>query len=236
MVIFQGLYLFEILLLVFGSLLFCILLFALIYCLVQSKPIKRLLPFFIAAMVMIAFPGIKSFQYKDGMITVETNEDKLRQNPEDAQARADLRKGLEIVQGRPNSDPRSSLVIARANYALGNEQAALTSLRPALGSQAAGADALKLKQKIEDFQAINSLTSRIEQNPGDTPAKEQLAVRVTQVAHEPTANPEAIATLARAHAALGQKEQATANAQRALKINPNLAAAPQLKTITQLHQ
>ena len=236
MAIFQGLYLYQIVLLIFGSLLFSILLFALMYCIVQSKPIKRLLPFFVAAILMIAFPGIKSFQYKEGMITVEINEDKLRQNPEDPQARENLRKGLEIVQGRPNSDPSSALVIARAHYALGNEQAALASLQSALHSQAVGPDALKLKQKIEAFQTINTLTTRIEQNPGDFSAKEQLAARVAQVANEPTANPEAIATLARAHAALGQKGQATANAQKALKINPNLAAAPQLKTIMQLHQ
>lgn len=236
MAIFQGLYLYQIVLLIFGSLLFSILLFALIYCIVQSKPIKRLLPFFVAAILMIAFPGIKSFQYKEGMITVETNEDKLRQNPENAQAREDLRKGLEVVQGRPNSDPRASLVIARANYALGNEQAALASLQPALRSASVGPDAMKLKQKIEAFHEINSLTTNVEQNPGDASAKKQLADSVAQVAHEPTANPEAIAMLARAHAALGQKEQAAANAQKALKINPNLVAAPQLKTIIQLHQ
>lgn len=236
MAIFQGLYLYQMVLLIFGSLLFSILLFALIYCIVQSKPVKRLLPFFIAAILMIAFPGIKSFQYKEGMITIETNEDRLRQNPEDAQARENLRKGLEVVQRGPNSDPRSSLLIARGHYALGNEQAALASLQPALHSQSVGADALRLKQKIEAFQTINTLTTRIEQNPGDASAKEQLAAHVAQVANEPTANPEAIATLARAHAALGQKEPATANAQKALKINPNLVTAPQLKTIVQLHQ
>jgi tetratricopeptide (TPR) repeat protein len=236
MAIFQGLYLFEILLLVFGSLLFLVLLFALIYCFAQSKPIKRLLPFFVASIVMIAFPGIKSFQYKDGMISIETNESKLRLNADDPQARESLRKGLDVVQGRPNSDPRSSLVIARAHYALGNEQAALASLQPALRSQTAGAEALSLQKKIEALQTINSLTTKVEQNPGDASVKDQLASQLAQVAHEPIANPEAIARVARAQAALGQKEQAVANAQKALKINPNLIAAPQLRAIVQSHQ
>ncbi len=236
MAIFQGLYLYEIVLLIFGSVLFFALLFALIYCFVQTKPIKGLLPFFLVSIIMIAFPGIKSFQYKDGMISIETYERQLQRNPEDLQAREQLRKGLDAVQGRPNSDPNSSLVIARAHYALGNEQAALASLQPALRSQTTSTEASNLEKKIEAFQAIDSLTTRIEQNPADASAKEQLAHQVTQVEHEPTANPEAIARVARAQAALGQKEQAVANAQKALKINPKLAVAPQLRAIVQLHQ
>lgn len=236
MAIFQGLYLYEILLLVFGSVFFLALLFALIYCFVQTKPIKGLLPFFVASIIMIAFPGIKSFQYKDGMISLETYERQLQRNPEDPKAREQLRKGLDAVQARPNPDPKAWLTIARAQDALGNEQAALASLQPALRSQVAGSDALKLKQRIEGFQALGTLTAKIEQNPGDASAKEQLAHQVARVALEPTANPEAIARLARAHAALGQKEQAAANAERALKINPNLVAAPQLKAIVQPRQ
>jgi tetratricopeptide (TPR) repeat protein len=231
--IFQGLYPYEIMIMGLGALLFVVSLIALIIYLIQGKSIGGLVVFFLLSLGMLGYPRLKSVQYKDGIISMEFFEQQLQQHPEDLQARADLSRGLQAVQGRP-ADAKSSLIIAKAQWALGNEQAALASLQPAVREPSTNRDATALSQRIENVRQLEQLTAKAEQNR-TAADKAELERQLSQVIREPVVSPQTAATVARAHAVLGQNEQAAKSAQKALTINPNLAAAPQLKAILQPH-
>jgi len=234
MSILQGLYPYEIVIMGLGALLFVVMLIGLAAYLIKGKPVTGLVVFFVVSLAMLGYPGLKSLQYKDGVVSLEFNEQKLQQNPEDAQARAGLNRGLSIVDGRP-TDAKASLTIAKALWALGNEQAAVTSLQPALGSQATTQDATALNQRIQSVQKLEHLTTQAEQNPSSVD-KTELEQQLNQVIGQKVVSPKTAATVARAHAVLGQNEQAAQNAKKALAIDPKLAvAAPQLKAILEKH-
>lgn len=231
MSIFRGLYPFEILIMVLGAVLFVVMLIALIAYLIRGKSIAGLVVFFILSVGMLGFPALKAIQYKDGMVSLELNEQLLQQNPDDAQAREKLSKTLPAVEGRP-TDAKASLVIATAQWALGHEQAAVASLRPALSAPTPARDATALKERIENVQKLEQLTARAEQAPSAADRTE-LEQQLNQVKQKTIVSPQTAATVARAHAVLGQNEQAAQIAKKAVAINPNLAAMPQLKAILQ---
>jgi len=229
----QGLYPYEVVIMGLGALLFVVMLIALAAYLIKGKSVTGLVVFFVLSLGMLGFPGLKSLQYKDGLVTLEFNEQQLQQNPENMQAREGLSKGLQAVEDRP-ADAKASLTIAKAQWALGNEQAAVKSLQPALGSQTTTQDAIALKQRIESVQKLDDLTAQAEQNPSSVD-KAELEQQLNQVIRQPVVSPKTAATVARAHAALGQNEQAAQSAKKALAIDPNLVAAPKLKAILQKH-
>ncbi len=66
--VFDGLHLYEIVLLVLGVILFLVLLVALIIFLIQGRSIKSLLLFFVVSVLMIGFPSVTKFKFdKDGV-------------------------------------------------------------------------------------------------------------------------------------------------------------------------
>jgi hypothetical protein len=67
----QGLYPGEIVLLILGVVLFFLLAIAFFYQLIHQRSITALLGFFIVPIIMLGYPSITSFQYKDGVISVE---------------------------------------------------------------------------------------------------------------------------------------------------------------------
>lgn len=233
MSIFRGLFPYEILIMGLGALLFVVMLIALMAYLFRGKSVVGLVVFFVLSIGMLGFPALKAIQYKDGLLSLEFNEQQLQRNPEDAQAREGLKIGLKAVEGRP-ADAKASLAIAKAQWAMGNEQAAVASLRPAISSESTKKDAAVLKERIDTVQKLEELTTRAEQNPSaaDRAALEQ---QLNQVVRQPAVSPQTAATVARAHAALGQNELALQNAKKAVAINPNLATTPQLRVILQRH-
>jgi tetratricopeptide (TPR) repeat protein len=236
MSIFRGLYPFEILIMCLGALLFVVMLIALIAYLIRGKSVAGLVVFFVLSVGMLGFPALKAIQYKDGLVSLEFQVlPALERNPEDATARENLGKALKVVEGRP-ADAEASLTIAKAQWAMGNEQAAVAALRPALSASAPSTTnaAKAVNERIENVQKLEQLTARAEQNPSAVDRTE-LQRQLNQVTRQQVVSPQTAATVARAHAALGQNEQAAQNAKKALAINPNLVAAPQLKAILQRH-
>jgi hypothetical protein len=55
------------------------------------------------------------------------------------------------------------------------------------------------------------------------------------VSDKPLANPSALASVAEAHAAVGDTQKAAATASTALKINPNISTAGKLKVLANQH-
>jgi tetratricopeptide (TPR) repeat protein len=221
----QGLHLYEIVLMVLGVILFIRALF-----LMKSSP-KSGAAYFLISAIFIGWPSVKSIEF--GEITVELNNqtEELLKNPTDTVTRQAVVENLKKIEGRSTSDPHIITLIARAQFATGNEAAAETNLNQALKADPKLPEALALRQKIASIQKLDQLTEQVKSNPQNEAAKQELTQHLAQVAKEPIANPNALATVAQAQAAVGNKQEAAGNAAKALQISPNVKRASELKNL-----
>ncbi len=220
---FQGLYSYEIILLVLGVVLFVVS----IVLLLRGK--TGLVVYFLVSIIMIGYPSITSIQYKDGAITIEKDTQTLQQDPTNPQARQAVQQELAKFESRPITDPHIATVFARAQFAVGNETAASVNLQKALQADPKSADALQLKQKIDAIQQLDRLSTEVKGNPQNAAAKQELTERLAQATKVPVSNPAALVKLASAQAAMGNQQEALSIVEKAIKINPSDKAAIELK-------
>ena len=96
---FNGLYSYEIVMLVLGVLLFLVALVKL-----MKKASAGLVVFFLLAIAMIGYPSIQSIQYEKGVITVDKKVHDLEANPGNEALRASLQQDMGKIEGRANND------------------------------------------------------------------------------------------------------------------------------------
>ncbi len=202
MALFDGLYLYEVVLLVCGVLMFIGLLAGLLWMIFSNRHYKGLLLFFVLPITMIGFPSITSIQIQDGTIDIEKQTTALQGNPQDAQARATLQAQVAKLETRPFKDPATVTRLARAQFALGNEEKAESTLNTALAASPNLAGAVELKKKIELTKNLKAQTAAAEAQPGDAKAREELRSTYTKLSQLPLANPKAIALMSRAQTVL----------------------------------
>ena len=226
---FNGLYPYEILLMVLGCVLFLVLLFAFVGMMVKGKAYAGLLPFFVLSIVMIGYPSIQSFKYKDGEIEVDKQTQQLLKDPTNRQVRQSLETEVSVLSKRPAQRAETAVTLAKAQFALGKQQEAESNLQKALQASPGLPAAQALKQKIELTNKMRALTSHVEASPEDTAAKAELENTVTQVNKIGVANPETLTEMANAYKVLGKHDQALVTVDKALAINPTSPAATHVK-------
>jgi len=222
----DGLFLYELVMLVLGALLFLSLLLMLI---LGKSPSKAILYYGIAV-VMMGFPGIKSIQITEGMITINRDEETLQKDPTDKTARSDLQANVLRYQGRSFKDPNHLITVARGQIAMGDNTAAEANVTKALQLSPKFASAETLKARLDLDRQLSALTAQVEQNPGDGNAKSELQKTVIAASSQPIASPATIANVARAQLAIGDTAQAKTNVDKALLIDSNLATAKALQS------
>lgn len=220
---FDGFYFFEWILMGLGVILFIALVIGFFYQLTHKRSIAGLLAFFVLDVLMIGYPSVKSFQINNGVISVEKQTDAVLSNPSDTKARQDLQQQVEKLQNRQFSDPATLASISKAEYALGNDQAAKETLSKALQKNPELPAARDLQTKMDSVTQLTPLAAKVESNPADEQAKAQLSQVLNTVAQQRVANPSALLTIARAQAALGDHANAEKTTAIVQKINPKLA-------------
>lgn len=228
--ILDGLNLTEVVLLVLGIALFVVVLVGLGAAMMKGKPFVKLLPFSFVSLVMIAYPGIQSFKISATEVDIQTRSAALEKDPTDQAARVKLSSDLSALAGRQFSAPQVLTEIARGQLILNDKQAAVANLQKALQKNPTLPDAVALQKRIQAEDQLPALTAQVEQHPDDTAAKNALQQSVTDITKTGVANPVTLTTVAKAQAALGNNDQAVANVNRALQINPKLAEAVRLKS------
>lgn len=226
---FDGLYPYEIVMLALGVFLFLVLILAFVMLVMRGQPYGKLFMFFVLPIVMVGFPGVKSFEISRDLFKIEKYTRDLEKDPTDKSLRESLKQEVANVSDRPLADPRASTTIARAQLALGHEAAAVTRVEKALEKAPQLPAALELKKRIELNRDLSTLTSQVEQNPGDAGARTKLAATVGAVTQLPVASPKTMVTIARAQEVLGEQARARSYVDRALTIEPNLAPAIRLR-------
>ena len=227
--LFDGLYLYEIVLLVLGTIFFLVITSILIYLVLHRRSYKGLTVLFVFPIVTIGYPSIQSFEYKDGMLKVEKTTTALQTNPSDPALRQELSQAVGKVSARPISNPRDLAVVGEAQYALGNEDAANQNAKKALEQDPSSSAARALQHKIEIVNSLNRLSSAVQANPADLDSRRQLKERLAEASQLPIANPVALTTVAQAQSAAGDHQKALATVDTALKINPSLSNAVRVR-------
>jgi len=218
----QGLYSYEIVILVLGAAFFLILLGGFVTSLVKGKPYIGLLPFFVLTIGMMGFPSVKSFQYKDGMLTIEKTTDQLQRDPTNTALRTSLQTQLSQLEARPAATPEALVSIAAAQFALGQHAAAKDNLAKVPPSVAESPQAVKLKTLISLDERLSALTLEVQKNPANRAAGAELAHAAEQVAQLPVASPLLLNRAARAQAVIGNVEAAHTLEKKVMKIDPKL--------------
>jgi len=229
MKVFDGLFLYEIVLLILGVLLFLVLLWALASSLKNGKPIAKLFPFIAISVLMIGYPSVKSIDISASELKIEKDVAEVEQDPTDAAKRGVLSGDIAGISSRPVSDPQVNTTLARAQLALGNTAAAQQHIEKALQASPKFTAAVQLKDRIELENKLPELTQAVLRDANNVQAKATLQQTVAAVSNKNVVNPETMVNIAKAQAALGDNAQAQINVDKALKINPTDAKAMQVK-------
>jgi len=222
---FDGLYLFEWVLMALGVILFIVLVIAFFYQLTHNRSVGMLLAFFMVPIAMIGYPSLQSIQISDNKVSLEKKADAVLANPADTTARKDLQQQVEKLRSRPFSDPATLTTISKAEFALGDDQVAKNNLGKALQKDPQLPAAKQLQIKIDSLDRLAPLTAQVKSNPTDEKAKAELNQTLNTVAQQPVANPAALLKVAQAQAALGDHAKAEKNIAIVQKINPKLVMA-----------
>jgi len=225
MTIFSGLQLYEIVMLVGGCIVFVLGLVVAIVAVVRKESLWKALPPFAIAIVMIGFPAYTKIQFSKDGIDLEKNTEALLNDPENGAKREEVSKEVAKFAQRPMTDPRTLSIVAKAQIALGDNTAAQENVTRALTASPQDAKALSLQKRLELDRNLEQLTATVEKNPSDTTAKSNLNQVVNEASKLQIASPVTTLNLAKAHAALGNADQAGVNMNRAVRINPNLGRA-----------
>lgn len=223
---FDGLYLFEWVLLVLGVILFVVLVIAFFYQLVHKRSIGALLAFFMLPIAMIGYPSLQSIQISDNKVSLEKTADAVLSSPADPTARNELQQQVEKLSSRSFSDPATLTALSKAEFALGSDQEAKNNLAKALQKDPQLPEAKQLQVKINSIERLAPLTAQVKSNPADEKAKAELNQTLNTVAQQPVANPTALLKVADAQDALGDHAKAEKNIAIVQKINPKLVMAP----------
>ena len=132
MKLFDGLYPFEIVLLLLGVLLFLVSLVAFLRLVMRGGSLGSLPLYFLISVAMIGYPSIRSIQYGNGVLTIEKTTDQLKRDPSNAGLRQRLETEVAHLATRPSAKAETQLTFARAYTALGQEAAADQRLTKAL--------------------------------------------------------------------------------------------------------
>lgn len=234
---FKGLCSYEIILMIGGSSLFLILIFALIWDIIRNKSIVSLLPFFLLPIVMIGRAAITSVSYDNGNITIQKNAEKVIDNLSDTTAVQQLENTIASIDtARAANDPNALANISQAYYALGKYDSAALFNDKGLELNPSLPKAQELQKNIalqvnNIRQLQNNLTAlKTSNNPAsDNAIKTNIANLLQSTRQLVYVNKNSNLIIAKAHAEMGDSAKCISIVNNVLKRNPQSADALQLK-------
>ena len=199
----DGLFLYELLLMILGSILFL----AIITLILKQKEITKnhLLALGIA-IVAVGFPGIKSFSITDGILKIEKSIEELEDNPESQEVKEALEKGVVAVEERPIKNAERLVTLSEANLKLGHTEKAVTQAKTALESKPNLETATEVIEVVEVEKQIENVRS----NPSDKKAKAKLKNEVKKLEKLKTPSGRRTAHIAEVYEVLGDHVKARA--------------------------
>lgn len=199
----DGLFLYEVILMILGSILFGVVIFLM----VKNKEInKNHLMGIGLAIVMIAFPSIKSFSISEGIINIERDLEELKEAPEDAATQKKLEQEVGSIGDRPIKNPESLTTLSEAHLELGKKEKAKDLAEEALTKAPDNIQAAEVVNVIEVEENIKEVKS----NPSDENAKRKLEDKIKKLKGIRTESGRRTSHIAEGYEALGNEVMARA--------------------------
>jgi len=111
---FEGLLSYEIALLVMGVLFFAVLLFLLIYLVINKRSYKGIIALFLFPVIMVGFPGIQKIRFDNGIVEIDRLTRAIEKNPANAEAKKTLELKLSELKGREISTVKNRIIMEKA--------------------------------------------------------------------------------------------------------------------------
>lgn len=242
----QGIQLHELILMILGFILGLTLIFIFLYTALKTKPNLKLLYGFIAPLVMIGYPSIKSLEFGKDVIRIDKLVKNVDANPTDTVAQRELVNNLgQLPASRCKTSVDAMTTIANAQASLGLLDSAKVTIQKALEldekSDRANESNRQIKEKWDTQKDLEGRIRKLENNlkeiekrPNDQNLHDSLAVHLEnlnqRVQNAPVHLENAqIILIAKASAIAGQKAQAEQITNDILKVSPNNGEANKLK-------
>lgn len=169
----DGLRLYEVILLLCGSVLFIVLLIVLCILITQKRTIKPVAVFFCIAILMLVWPSIQKISIESLGASIEKNTSDYALSPT-KEKKEEIEKSIAILKSKQVEDPLIVTEIAKAQYAIGNDKQAALTITSLPEETQNTANVKELKQSIMVSTALKKQISLVEQRPADTAAAAKL--------------------------------------------------------------
>ncbi len=204
----EGLFLYEIILMILGILLFLALLIRFIVKLPSGDQWKWFTVLFLVCVVMIGYPGIMKVKFDNGMIEIERWSRMVEQNPADSAAKAQLKSAIAAVHDEQLTSAENLAKVAVANAVLGDTLKALTYVDRALSDRPDFTEARVLQSAYSTVTVrTDRMIKRLEANPRDAALRSELNQNLRELEAGAGGSPLHL-PLAKGYAVLGDSDKA----------------------------
>ena len=240
----QGIQLHELILMVLGFILGLVLIFILLFTALKNKPNLKLLYGFIAPLVMIGYPSIRSIEFSRDVIKIDKLVEKVNANPTDTTVQRELIQNLqELPASRCKTSPDALASIANAQASLGQYDSAKVMSQRAVNLDKKNEKAIESNKIItEKWQMqklteqrigkLNEFVKQWELQPNNIQVWDSISTHYNNLVNNSKPvhlDNSKILVVAEAAAIVGEKQRAEQITNNVLKVTPNQKEAEKLK-------
>ena len=163
----DGLKLYEILMLGFGSLMFLVLLVLLVLFAVRKRSLKQLLLYFGIAVLMLGWPSVQKIKIDETGVEVDKAAEQYAKEPtpENKKKVEDL---IGELKGRQVKNPDVVKKIAKAEFMISKTQESLQTIETLPGKKNQDSSIDQLRVSIRVIDSLNAQLRVVQSNPADS--------------------------------------------------------------------
>ena len=229
--LFEGLKAHEKLLMVFGSILFFVLLFILVFLVIKNRPLKGVLAFFVLPVVMIGFSSFKKIEVLGLVAELENKVEEVnnKDNPSEQDIN-EMKENLAKLGDRRLGNPESLSSISMANAMVGDTLKAIDYAEQSMAISPGSGQVRDYHKSLITQDVIQKGIENVEKNPNDPEARNILEKRTEILEKKNVLSVDNLITSAKAREVLGDFEKAANLTKSVLEINPENTDAKALNS------
>lgn len=200
-----------------------------------KRDTKLLITMYLVSLVMIAFPAISKVAFSEVTVEVQRLQcinSRLADNPSDSALQEAAKKKIEDIKkdGLDANNTSTVVAIANTNALLKDSVKAVEWVEKGLRSNTNNQQLIKLKEKLNTPRVqIEVDLKKIKTDPANKEVLRQLNIKTKALEKTNASGEEALTTLSKANALLGDTIKATKQVDAALKVNPKNLEAIKVK-------
>ncbi|HEX2630497.1 MAG TPA: tetratricopeptide repeat protein [Chitinophagaceae bacterium] len=169
----DGLRLYEVVLLMMGSIMFLVLVIMLIIYASQRRTLKPLLIFFAVPVLMLVWPSIQKMKIDETGVEFDKAVAKMQQDPSE-ENKVEVKKILSTLESRNVKDPDVRTNVAVAQYLLGDAKAAEATIATLPPKAVMDPRIKDIKTSIAVNTQLKEQLEVVQQNPNDSTQVKEL--------------------------------------------------------------